>query len=127
MINKTELISSVKPEIVIGQLYHTRDTMQIVHHQTMSYAEHQAAGHYYDGIVGLTDNLVETYFGCIGKRLNYKIPGSEYTNAVPYLTQFKEYLMKHRNVFGAERTHVQNIIDEIIALVTKTLYLLSLS
>ena len=127
MINKNEIISTVKPEIVLGQIYHTRDTLQIIHHQTLSFAEHKASEEYYDGIVGLADELIEAYFGCMGKRLNYKIPASEYTSPIPYLTNFKEYLMKHRNVFGMDRTHLQNIIDEIIALVTKTLYLLSLS
>ena len=35
--------------------------------------------------------------------------------------------MKHRTVFGEENTHLQNIVDEIIALITKTLYLLTLA
>jgi hypothetical protein len=35
--------------------------------------------------------------------------------------------MKHRNTFGVDRTHIQNIIDEIIALITKTQYLLTLT
>jgi hypothetical protein len=39
----------------------------------------------------------------------------------------KDYVMKHRGVFGAENTHIQNIIDEIVALITQTLYLLTLS
>jgi len=85
MINKNEIISTVKPEIVLGQIYHTRDTLQIVHHQTLSFAEHKASEEYYDGIVGLADNLIEAYFGCMGKRLNYKIPASEYTSPIPYL------------------------------------------
>jgi len=38
-----------------------------------------------------------------------------------------EYVKKHRTVFGPENTHLQNIIDEILALVAKTLYLLTLT
>jgi hypothetical protein len=39
----------------------------------------------------------------------------------------KDYVMKHRNVFGNENTHLQNIVDEIIALITSTLYQLTLN
>jgi hypothetical protein len=48
-------------------------------------------------------------------------------NATQHLTQLKDYVFKHRSVFGGENTHLQNIIDEIIALITKTLYLLTLT
>lgn len=122
-----EIFSTVKPELIIGQLFQSRDTMHIVHHQTTSYAEHEAAGAYYEGIVDLIDELVESYFGTIGKKVNYKIPASEYVSPTPFLSQFRDYMKKHRPVFGGENTHIQNIIDEIIALITKTLYVLTLS
>jgi hypothetical protein len=128
MIKEKEIFTTVKPELVFGQLFQSRDMMHIAHLQTLSYAEHKALGKYYDGLLDLTDNLIETYFGTIGgKRVNFKIPQSEYMNPQQHLTQFKEYLMKHRSVFGGENTHLQNIIDEILALVTTTIYLLTLT
>jgi len=122
-----ELFTSVKPEVVIGQLFQSRDMMHIAHLQTTSYAEHKALNGYYDELLDLVDSLVESYFGCIGKRLAIKIPASDYVNPGVHLKQFKEYMMRHRNAFGMDRTHIQNIIDEIIALITKTEYLLTLS
>lgn len=126
-MKEKEIFTTVKPELVIGQLFQSRDTIHIAHLQTLSYAEHKALNEYYDGILDLTDSLLETYFGTIGKRVNFKIPGSEYVNPQQHLKQLMDYIKKHRTVFGMENTHLQNIIDEIIALIAKTLYLLTLS
>jgi hypothetical protein len=127
MIKEKEIFTTVKPELVIGQLFQSRDMMHITHLQTLNYAEHKALNSYYDGILDLTDSLVETYFGTIGKRVNFKIPQSEYMNSTQHLSQLKDYIVKHRGVFGGENTHLQNIIDEIVALITQTLYLLTLT
>jgi len=126
-MREKEIFTTVKPELLIGQLFHSRDVMHIVHLQTTSYAEHKALNEYYDNLLDLVDGLLESYMGTVGKRVNFKIPASEYVNPKQHLTQLKQYVMKHRTVFGEENTHLQNIIDEIIALITKTLYLLTLS
>ena len=122
-----EIFTTVKPELVIGQLFQSRDTIHIAHLQTVNYAEHKALNKYYDSLLDLTDDLLETYFGTIGKRINIKIPASEYVNPQQHLKQLMEYVKKHRGVFGTENTHIQNIVDEILALISKTLYLLTLS
>jgi hypothetical protein len=122
-----DLISSIKPEVVLGQMFQSRDMMHIAHFQTTSYAQHNTLQKYYEGILGLADEITEVYFGCLGKRLNFKIPASDYMNPETHLKQFKDYIKKHRNVFGLDRTDVQNLIDELIALINKTLYLLTLS
>jgi len=126
-MKEKEIFTSVKPEIVIAQLFQSRDIMHLAHLQTLSYAEHKALNEYYDGLLDLVDGLVEAYFGCIGKRLSIKIPASEYINPTLHLNQMKDYMMKHRNSFGSDRTHIQNIIDEIISHITKTQYLLTLT
>ena len=117
--------SSVKPEIFFGVLFHSRDCMHLTHLQTMSFAEHKALNEYYDGILGLTDELIETYFGLIGKRLGIKIPQAEYINSQAHLKQLYSYIESNRDIF--EQSHIQNIIDEICALINKTQYLLTLS
>ena len=126
-MKEKELFTTVKPEIVLGQLFQSRDIIHLAHLQTTSFSEHKALDNYYSEVIGLLDDLVEAYFGTIGKRLNFKIPGSEYMNAKAHLTYMKDYVMKHRNVFGNENTHLQNIVDEIIALITSTLYQLTLN
>ena len=126
-MKEKELFTTIKPEIFLGQLFQSRDIMHLTHLQTVNYAEHKALDNYYSSVLGLTDSLIETYFGTIGKRVNIKIPASEYMNARTHLTYMKDYIFKHRGVLGMENTHIQNIIDEIIGLITETLYLLTLS
>ena len=126
-MKEKELFTTVKPEIVIGQLFQSRDIIHIAHLQTTSFSEHKALDTYYTEIIDLTDDIVESYFGTIGKRLNFKIPASEYMNAKTHLIYMKDYMMKHRGVFGMENTHLQNSIDEVISLITSTLYQLTLT
>jgi hypothetical protein len=126
-MKEKELFTTIKPEIFLGQLFQSRDIMHLTHLATVGLGEHKALNFYYDGILDLTDKLIETYFGTIGKRLNIKIPASEYMNSKAHLTYMKDYIFKHRGVLGMENTHLQNIIDEILGLITQTLYLLTLS
>lgn len=125
-MKEKELFTTIKPEIVLGQLFQSRDIMHLTHLGTTSYAEHKALNNAYEGLLDLIDDLIESYYGTTGKRLNIKIPASEYVNARAHITYIKDYIMKHRTVFGKDNTHLQNIIDEIIALYSKTLYLLTL-
>jgi hypothetical protein len=126
-MKEKELFTTVKPEIVIGQLFQSRDIIHIAHLQTTSFSEHKALDGYYTEIIDLIDDIIESYFGTIGKRLNFKIPASEYMNAKTHLIYMKDYIMKHRGVFGMENTHLQNSIDEVLSLITSTLYQLTLT
>ena len=126
-MKEKELFTTVKPEIVLGQLFQSRDILHLTHLATTSYAEHKALNKAYDQLLDLVDSLIESYYGTIGKRLNIKIPASEYMNANAHITYIKDYIVKHRGVFGKDNTHLQNIIDEIVALYSKTQYLLSLT
>lgn len=126
-MKEKELFTTIKPEIVLGQLFQSRDILHLTHLATTSYAEHKALNGAYDELLDLIDDLIESYYGTIGKKLNLKIPASEYVNAKAHITYIKDYLMQHRVVFGKENTHLQNIIDEIIAVYAKTLYLLTLT
>jgi hypothetical protein len=125
LFKKTIAKSSVKPEVFFGVLFHSRDCMHLTHLQTLSYAEHKALNKYYDGILDLTDTLIETYFGLSGKRASIKIPQSEFINAQAHLKQLYSYIESNRGIF--EESQLQNIIDEICALINQTQYLLTLS
>jgi hypothetical protein len=125
IFKKTISKSFVKPEVFFGVLFHSRDCMHLTHLQTLSYAEHKALNKYYEGILDLTDNLIETYFGLTGKKSSIKIPQSEFINAQAHLKQLYSYIESNRGIF--EESQLQNIVDEICALINKTQYLLTLS
>lgn len=119
----------VTPSLYFGQLFQSRDIMHLVHLNSRSYAEHKALNEYYDSLLGLLDDLIESYQGTLtnGGRVNIVIPGSEYVNPEQHLTSLEQYLESHRFTVFGNKSSLQNIVDEIIALIQKTRYLLTLS
>jgi hypothetical protein len=110
------------PNKFIGLLFHSRDVMHIAHLQTTSFAEHKALGAYYDGILDLTDKFTEVYFGRF-KRVEIVIPEAKIMPAVEHMKEMQMLIDGERNNYPSE---LQNIMDEMVALVNKTLYLLTL-
>lgn len=106
----------------IGLLFQSRDMMHLQHLQTTSFAEHKALGGYYDGILDLTDSFTEKYFGR-NKRIPIVIPESKAMDASGHLKSMQKLIEGERNNYPSD---LQNIMDEMIALVNKTLYLLTL-
>jgi len=107
----------------IGTLFHSRDAMHIAHLQTTSFAEHKALNVYYDGILELTDTFTEAYFGR-NKRCEIIIPEAKVLDATTHLKELQSIIETERNNYPSE---LQNIIDEMIGLVDKILYLLTLN
>lgn len=111
------------PGKFIGTLFQSRDAMHIAHLQTTSFAEHKALNMYYDEILELTDKFTEAYFG-FAKRVEIAIPESKGEDAIPHLKGLRSILDTERNNYPSE---LQNIIDEMLGLVDKVLYLLTLN
>lgn len=110
------------PSKFIGILFHSRDTMHIAHLQTRSFAEHKALNAYYDSILDLTDSFTEKFFGRNG-RVEIVIPESKNQDSVSHMKSMQATLEAERDNYPSD---LQNIMDEMLALVNKTLYLLTL-
>jgi hypothetical protein len=108
---------------LIGTLFQSRDMMHIAHLQTRSFAEHKALNEYYDGILDLTDKFTEAYFGR-NKRVEIVIPESRNMDAMSHLKELQAILDSERTAYSSE---LQNIIDEMLSLIDKVLYLLTLN
>lgn len=111
------------PGKFIGTLFQSRDTMHIAHLQTTSFAEHKALGGYYDGLLDLIDSFTEVYFGR-NKRVEIIIPESKNMDSISHLKEMQAIVDGERNNYSSE---LQNIMDEMLALINKTLYLLTLN
>lgn len=103
-------------------LMHSSTNTQILHRQTKSYAEHIALGEFYEAIIPLVDTLTETIQGLEGEIIDYPVdyygPAS---SGLEELTSLKEYVSEDRKELPQE-TEIQNIVDEIAALIDSTLY-----
>ena len=102
-------IGSSGMEDMASALIASQTQVHIFHLQTKSYAEHKALQGYYEGIDNLMDSLIESYQGQFGIIANYQsLPISKYEGK----EQNREDLP----------SHLQNIVDTIVELITSTLY-----
>ena len=108
----------------LGKLLHSRNVAHLVHLNTNSYAKHKALNKYYESILDLFDDLAETSMGSIGKQ-SITVPEAKEEDIDVHLQNLKVYIEGTRSSFGG--SHLQNIIDEIVTLINKTTYLLTLS
>lgn len=110
---------------MIGQLivrcFHARTAAHVLHLTTRSYATHKALQDFYDGIVPLADALAESYMGLHGALDALHAPYVKPSDPVALIADFGDWVDANRDKCGDD-TCLQNIIDEIEALVASTLY-----
>ena len=117
------------PVSLFSKLFESREMAHIYHLQVNgeqgSHAAHTALNDYYDGVLELIDDLIETYQGQYGIVDGYDVIDTNNTRTTEKLAYFEELVefVKHaRQAISAEDTHLQNIIDEVVALIYRTLY-----
>lgn len=113
----------------IGTLMESRNQAHIFHLRTQSYAQHKALQKYYDNIVDLIDAYSETYQGMYGLIEGYKMTTPLYedtTKVVPYFDSLLVFVRQSESRLPSDGA-LKNIHDEITTLISKTIYLLTLS
>jgi hypothetical protein len=106
----------------IGLLFFSRDFAHKAHLNTDSYAQHGALNAFYEGIIPLADSFAEAWMGRKQEKIG-EIPSIDIKTSDP-LTTLKKHLdviQKNRDFIGND-TVLSNIIDEIEALYSSTLY-----
>ena len=108
--------------VFLMRLMHARTDGHIMHLQTRSYAQHMALGEFYEGIGELIDSFAETYQGKHGLIEDYPdgyiAPGD---NPMTYMAELAQTVAALRKGLPDD-SELQNIIDEIAALIASTLY-----
>lgn len=126
----TDETSLSAPSQFFSKLFESREMAHVYHLSVKgdmgSYASHVALGVYYNEILEFIDDLIETYQGQYGLVENFDIIDTSSTRTMDPIQYFEELVMfvkSTRNTsLSSEDTHLQNIIDEITALIYKTLY-----
>ncbi len=119
----------------VSRVFATRNATHIAHWNTKSYAEHMALGDFYEGVVDILDNLVETYqgnFGLIGPVVPAQTIASNLTAAtaatapkldiIKLLSAETDWLDKNREQIAGDVCALENILDELVGLYLKTIY-----
>lgn len=106
----------------ILSLMHAQTNAHLLHLKSRSYAQHMALGALYEGLDDLTDSYAEAYqgiYGVIDKYpTTYTPPKEDPIAEVVYLARY----IKRAREDLPEDTQLQNIVDEIAALVDTTVY-----
>lgn len=107
----------------VSALLHSRTQVHIFHLQTQSYAAHKAYQRYYEDIVDLLDQYVESYQGRYGIIASYEPIAQLYTEdaALKYFTGLLTFVDTAKSDLPAHG-ELKNIVDEITALITSTIY-----
>lgn len=123
-------VTKSEPSKFFSKIFEARQMAHIYHLQVKgdmgSHAAHTALNEYYDGLLDLLDELIETYQGQHEVVENYELIDTKDTNSkekIEYFTELTTLIKDTRKMaFLEEDTHLQNIIDEIVALTYRLLY-----
>jgi len=113
-------------------LMELQNQVKINHWQTKSYARHNAFDKLYEGLIDLTDTFAEAAMGKYGR---FKLEEEDKTINLVNLSELdlkemletsKDALIQWTEEFDPKDTDLLNIRDEILGLLNKITYLLTL-
>lgn len=109
---------------LIWAMFTIRNIAHIEHLQTSSFARHKALDEYYNRIIELADDFAEAYQGNNGVIQNYPSSCDLPMQAGAAIQRLFDFIVEIRQTISSH-SHIQNIIDEIQALNSSTLYKLN--
>jgi DNA-binding ferritin-like protein len=112
-----------------SKLFESREMAHIYHLQVKgdqgSYATHEALGDYYEEIVEILDDTIEVYQGQYGLVDGYDVIDTADTKSkepLAYFEELAEWIKHGKKCISDEDTHIHSLIDDIMALIYKTIY-----
>lgn len=129
---KQNTIEEVKESNIskfISKLLESREMAQVYHWTVKgddgSNAAHKALEEYYDEVIDFIDQIVEVYSGQYGLIEGYDIIDTSSSKEKEKLNYFEEvvnFVKSERKCINDEDTHLHSIVDEVIALIYRTIY-----
>lgn len=121
MISLQEFNKSKTAKGLVQKMFEARQVAHNKHLNSRSHAEHVALQEFYEGLLAFTDDFAETYQGQHGLLGEIPLEISGVDDIVPYLEDCARIFSAGRETLKKE-SHLQNIVDEIVALTYKTVY-----
>ena len=104
-------------------MLHSVTNAHILHFSTTSYSAHKALQNFYENIGDLVDDFVEAFQGKYGLLTDYRSVFTLAEEPLLYMMYLKDELARCRNSGNfPQDTELQNIADEIAALIDSTIY-----
>ena len=104
---------------IIKKSFDLRNASHARHWTTDSFSEHQALGEFYDGLIDVLDQFIESYIGTFGK--NEPIPDDD-ANVTETIRNQLIWLNENRNEIANGVPALENILDEMAGLYMRTLF-----
>lgn len=120
MLTLQEYKQSKSVKGLVQKMFEARQVAHNCHLGTKSFAEHEALKGFYEGLLELADDFVETYQGQYGLIGDCEFKAESVPSCLDYLEDCAKLFSVGRN--SIKDAHLQNIVDEVVALTYKTVY-----
>lgn len=120
MLTLQEFKQSKGAKGLVQKMFEARQVAHNCHLKTKSFAEHEALGSFYEGVLGLADEFAESYQGQYGLLGDLEVQVGPVSNPTEYLEDCAKFFAVGRDAL--KDSHLQNIMDEVVALTYRTVY-----
>lgn len=114
---------SAKMGELVMRCFHARTAAHVLHLGSHSYAQHKALETFYENIIDIVDTLAEVTQGDDMALLTLSLPYKPYSDPMVLMNDLGDWIDNNReDCCDREDTYLQNIIDELMALIRQTQY-----
>ena len=106
---------------LIMELFHSSTNSHVQHLKTRSFSAHMALGNYYKEVLERADAIAEAYQGRYGIIDYPNLPYKLESDSIMMLKGLRRYIDDNRLAM-TDCSEIQNLIDEVVALIDTTLY-----
>jgi high-affinity Fe2+/Pb2+ permease len=110
-----------KCALFAATLLHSATNTHFFHWETDSFSKHSALAAYYEGIVDLVDQFVESYMGKYKKITKFPNVYHQPKDVIAYVESLIRFVEEARQDLPQD-SELQNLIDEIADLLNTTAY-----
>lgn len=108
------------------RVFQARDIAHQRHWATKSYAEHMALGAFYSDAIDAIDAVIENYQGMLGPISPFVVKAEAVTDIITYLSDEADWMESNLQELSQGMESLSNLIQSLISVYTKTVFLLRL-
>jgi hypothetical protein len=112
-------------EELISRVFATRNAAHLKHWSTKSFAEHEALGGFYEGIIDHIDEIIELYQGAFGLVDGATVTSKVTSDVTAHIAKEAKWMQEHREELSKGACAIENKLDELVALYLRTYYKLT--
>ncbi len=109
---------------LVARCFAARTQTHLMHLQTRSYAAHMALGEFYEAVGEAADSYAECYQSHYGIIADYPVVRPVIDNIEPaaLLNNLRAWVADNRSVCARDESELANLIDEVLAVIDRTIY-----